>query len=258
MTDNTIQWAPVAATMREALAQRVRSGARSPGGGLSGWQPRYDESVFAVCGVTGSVGATTVSLALACVAGLTRSARLIECATSGRSGLVAAADAELGAGRGGWMRGERDGVTLFRRSPTSLFDAPPPPAEDDEMVTVLDVGDLHADRSAGQAIACEVVADRVLVARASVPCLRQLELILDRLPAGHPTLAVVGPRLQRGSRPLVSAVQPRTRALIESGRVVTFRPDRRLAITGLTPDPLPSHLAASARKLLTVLEGQLR
>lgn len=254
MTDNTQQWAPVAATVREALARKARPHT-SPAGGLRAWRPRYDESVLAVCGVTGSVGATTVSLAVASVAALTGPARLIECAPPSRSGLVAAADSELGAGRGGWSRGQRDELTLIRRTAESLFDAPPPPPEEDGMFTVLDAGDLLAERSAALSLAVEEVSGWVIVAEASVPCLRQLELALVRSPARRPTLAIIGAPPGRWSRPLVSAVQPRTRALIDSGRSVTFRYDRRLAITGLTPDPLPNHITAAARRLLLFPEG---
>ncbi len=254
MTDNIIQWVPVAATVREALTRKARLAIQPPGGGLYAWQPRWDETVLAVCGVTGSVGATTVSLAVASVALLTGPARLIECAPPSRSGLVAAADSELGAGRGGWSRGQRDELTLIRRSAESLFDAPPPPPEEDGMFTVLDAGDLLTERPAPQSFAAEVVSGWVIVAKASVPCLRQLELVLDRSPAHSPILAIIGAPPGRWARPLVSAIQPRTRALIEAGRSVTFRHDRRLAMTGLTPDPLPNHMTASARRLF-LLEG---
>lgn len=255
MTDDTIEWAPLAATVRNALAQRVRQQVQPPGTGLHGWQPRYDECVVAVAGLTGSVGATTVSLALASVAALTGPARVIECAPPSRSGLAAAAAAELGAGRGGWRRGQREGVTLIRRSSTPLFDAGPPPPEEEATFTVLDVGDLRTDRLGEPWIAADVADSWVLVARASVPCLRQLELVLEAGPAHNPTLAIVGTSPRRWPIRLASAIQPRTRALLESGRVVTFRADRRLSIAGLTPDPLPRHVAASARTLLSFLEG---
>ncbi|MBN9103745.1 MAG: hypothetical protein J0I14_01960 [Propionibacteriaceae bacterium] len=255
MTDATIELTPLAATVRSALAQKVRQQVRPTDGGLYGWRPRYDERVVAVAGLTGSVGATMVSLALASAAALRGPARIIECAPPSRSGLTAAAAAELGTGRGGWARGQREGVTLIRRSSTSLFDAGPPPPEQDGTFTVLDVGDLPTGRPGEQCIAADVADGWVLVARASVPCLRQLELVLDLGLAHNPTLAIVGTSPRRWSRRLASAIQPRTRALLESGRVVTFRPDRRLALTGLTPDPLPRHIAASARTLLTILEG---
>ncbi|MDQ7991235.1 MAG: hypothetical protein AAGC63_00445 [Propionicimonas sp.] len=255
MTDDTIEWAPLAATVRNALAQKVRQQVRPPGTGLYGWQARYDESVVAVAGLIGSVGATTVSLALASVATLTGPARIIECGPPSRSGLTAAAAAELGTGRGGWTRGQREGVTLIRRSSTSLFDAAPPPPEEDGTFTVLDVGDLLTDRPGELSIAADVTSRWVLVARASVPCLRQLELVLDLALAHNPTLAIVGTPPPRWPTRLASAIQPRTRALLESGRVATFRHDKRLAITGLTPDPLPGHVAASAGRLLTILEG---
>ncbi|MCA0294115.1 MAG: hypothetical protein LCH96_02155 [Actinobacteria bacterium] len=256
MTDATIEWAPLAATVRNALAQRARRQGRPPDSGLYGWQPRYDERVVAVAGLTGSAGATTVSLALASVATLTGPARIIECAPPSRSGLTAAADAELGTGRGGWTRGQREGVTLIRRSSTSLFDAAPPPSEEAETFTVLDVGDLLTDRPGEQSIAADVADGWVLVAKPSVPCLRQLELVLDLGLAHNPTLAIVGSSPRRWPSRLASAIQPRTRALLESGRVATFRHDKLLALTGLTPDPLPRHVAASARTLLTFLEGR--
>lgn len=255
MTDDTIEWAPLAATVRNTLAQKIRQSVRPPGTGLYGWQPRYDESVVAVAGMTGSVGATTVSLALASVAALTGPARIIECAPPSRSGLIAASAAELGTGRGGWTRGQREGVSLIRRSSTSLFDAAPPPPEEDGTFTVLDVGDLLTDRPGEYSIAADVTSRWVLVARASVPCLRQLELVLDLALAHNPTIAIVGTSRRRWPTRLASAIQPRTRALLASGRVATFRHDKRLAISGLTPDPLPGHVAASARTLLTILEG---
>lgn len=255
MTDDTIEWAPLAATVRNALAQKVRQQARQPGSGLWGWQPRYDESVVVVAGLVGSVGATTVGLALSSVAALTGPARIIECAAANRSGLTAASAAELGTGRGGWTRGQREGVTLIRRGSTSLFDAAPPPPEEDGTLTVLDVGDLLTDRPCEYSIAADVTSRWVLVARASVPCLRQLELVLDLGLVRNPMLAIVGTSPRRWPTRLASAIQPRTRALLKSGRVATFRYDKRLAITGLTPDPLPGHVAASARTLLTILEG---
>lgn len=256
MTDDTIAWAPLAATVRNALAQKVLQQVRPPGSGLCGWQPRYDERVVGVAGLTGSVGATTVGLALASVATITGPARIIECAPPTLSGLTAAAAAELGAGRGGWTRGQREGVTLIRRSSTSLFDAAPPPPEDEGTFTVLDVGNVLTHRPGEQSIAADVADDWVLVARPSVPCLRQLELVLELALAHNPTLAIVGTPARRWPTRLTSAIQPRTRELLESGRVATFRHDKRLALTGLTPDPLPRHVAASARTLLTFLEGR--
>lgn len=254
MTDDPVGWAPLAATVREALAQRSRPHARPVAACLDGWQPRYDESVLAVGGVTGSVGTTTVSLAVASAAARMGPARLIESASPHRSGLVAAADAELGTGRGGWTRGERAGVSLIRRGPASAFSSPPLPPEEDGMFTVLDAGDLLTDAPAGQAMAASGVSGWLFVIQPSVPCLRHLELVLDRCPAKHPALAIVGTPSGRWPRSLVSATQPRTRALIKSGRAVAFRHDRRLAIFGLTPDPLPHHIVASARRLL-LLEG---
>ena len=255
MTDGAFEWAPLAATVRSALAQKVRQQVRPTDGGLYEWRPRYDERVVAVAGMTGSVGATAVSLALASAATLTGPARIIECAPPTRSGLTAAATAELGTGRGGWTRGQRAGVTLIRRSSTSLFDAGPPPPEGEGTFTVLDVGDLLTDRPGERSIAADVADGWVLVARPSVPCLRQLELFLDLVQVHNPTLAIVGASPRRWPARLASAIPPRTRALLEAGRVATFRYDRRLAVTGLTPDPLPRHVAASARTLLTFLEG---
>ncbi len=256
MTGNTTEWAPLAATVRQALARRVHEHPQPAGSGLDGWLPRYDEYIVAVSGVAGSVGATTVSLAVATAAASAGPVRLVECAAAVRSGLVAAARAELGAGRGGWTRGDRDGVTLIRRSPGSLFAAPPPPPLEDAVLTVLDVGDLLAERPPERLAAAAAVGTWVLVARATIPSLRQLELVLDLGPTRDPIVAIVGRPPQRWPRSLSSAVQPRTRALLGTGRCVAFRYDRHLAVTGLTPDPLPAHLAASARKLLTLSEGQ--
>ena len=74
------------------------------------WTPAQGERVLAVIGAHGTAGASTLALAIATAAA---PARVVECASTSRSGLVGAATAELG-GRDGWLRGTRDKVVLER------------------------------------------------------------------------------------------------------------------------------------------------
>lgn len=254
MTQNATVWRPSVTQLRSALAQSVRVGADA--GVLHDWQPRYDEAIVAVAGVTGSVGTTAVGLALAAAAASAGPVRLVECSEAERSGLTAAAQREFGAGRSGWRRGEHGGVALIRRAPVDrLTPSTLPPATEDATLTVLDVGSLAGTPSSEQVTASHLADRWILIARPSVPCLRWLELSLALGLIGEPVAAFVGLSPSRWPRPLASAVQPRTRALLEAGRYVAFRHDRRLAVLGLTPDPLPASITASGRRLFTLLEG---
>lgn len=254
MTQDTTVWRPSVTQLRAALAHSARVETRAAGGVLQGWQPRYDEVVVGMAGVTGSVGATTVGLALASAS--TGPVRLVECSEPARSGLVAAAQREFGVGRSGWRRGEHGRVALLRRAPqdqpaTSTL----PPALDDETLTMLDVGSLAGVFSPEQVAASRLTDRWVLVARPTVPCLRWLELSLSLGLARDPVIAFVGPSLSRWPRQLLAALQPRTRVVLDAGRHVAFRHDRHLAVSGLTPEPLPTSIASAGRRLLALLEG---
>lgn len=87
-------------------------------------------------------GASTVSLAIAdAAAAAGRAVHLIDDSQESRSGLVAAADAELGLdSSGGWRRGSRSGVTIDHRA--SATAATPCPSVDGPgpYLTLVDVG----------------------------------------------------------------------------------------------------------------------
>ena len=81
-------------------------------GPVEGWVPAAGERVIAVVGCAGSVGASTVALAIGTV--WPGSARVVECCPAGVSGLAAAPTAELGRHRSGWLVGRREGLVIDR------------------------------------------------------------------------------------------------------------------------------------------------
>ncbi len=76
------------------------------------WEAAADERVLPVIGCAGTVGTTTLALALATSSSGT--ARVVECASATVSGLGSASTAELGLDVTGWRRGRRDRVLLER------------------------------------------------------------------------------------------------------------------------------------------------
>lgn len=218
------------------------------------WRPASGERLVLVCGCAGSCGATTVALALATVAGR---ARVVE--TSGRaaSGLVYAAGAELGAAGQGWLRGSRNDVLVERRgddtrSPEQLST----PAHSDMPFTVIDSAwDISTLlRSPGWlGYLARTAESVVLVTRATVPGLRRLEASVAVVGEERVIAATVGAR--RWHRPVEQSLGSVIHRLRAAGRVVHVPEVPALAVSGLTPDPLPSALIRSAEALLTLLEG---
>ena len=76
------------------------------------WIPAAGERTIAVLGSAGTVGTSTVALAL----GLTAPdpVRVIECCSADASSMAAASTAELGLHTSGWRQGKRDHVLLER------------------------------------------------------------------------------------------------------------------------------------------------
>lgn len=199
----------------------------------------------------GGAGASCVALAITdSLSGAQRTSRLIELAPPARSGLVAAATAELGVDlSGAWRRGSRLCSTLYRwacDSPPADWPAavgPVPP------VTVVDLGlpnptDLTRLSVDGP--------DVVVVCRASVPGLRAAEGLLAALDGAPVVLAAVG----SGRWPnLVNAsVGPLVRDLRIAGRIVTVPADRHLQLSGPDSGPLPPSVTAAGRALLALLD----
>ena len=237
---------------RALQAGHFRRGPRlGPPPASSSWVPRPGERVLAVVGCGGGVGASTVALALASAAG--SPARVVECCPPIRSGFAAASNAELGE-EGAWRRGSRGPVLLERAAAQGpRMTLVPVPSPSTVELTVLDT-DWTAIAGADPTdwLACQLrsLDAVVLVTRATVPGIRHLESCAELLPGSTRTVAaVVGPPVKRWPRPVTVAVAAAATRL----HVTHFPVDPRLAVTGLTPDPLPSPLLRAGQHLLALL-----
>lgn len=222
------------------------------------WQPADTENVVMVAGCAGSVGATTVSLALATAAD--RPARVVECSPAAATGLAAAATAELGDDPWGWTRGSRGRVLLQRTSPGVVFpnDVPLPPPAEPESSTIIDLAHPLEQLLAGDGWLSALFAEApplVLVTRATVPGLRRLESCLSLFPTTNPAVAVLGPPRRKWPRELAHGLGPATRAALDGHRVIHVPEDPVLARNGLTGVPLPATLVEAGAALLAHTEG---
>ena len=239
------------------------------------WVQAPTEHVVTVLGCAGSVGASTIALAIA-TAGVDALAtpsirprsRVIECASVTASGLAGVSTAELGAGpESGWVHGTRDEVLIERVADilAGVEEVPVPSDLDDSTarpvgLTVLDVAWEFGQILAGNSwLRDHVVAAEslVLVTTATVPGLRRLEGVLDLLndvqathTHGPVPVAVVGPRRRRWVKGLQRSADPRTRALLRSEQVIEVPNDTGLAAWGLGSAPLPAALLNAAADLL--------
>lgn len=197
-------------------------------------------------------GASTVALAISDAAAATdRRVHLVESAHPRRSGLVAAASAELGTdATGSWRRGSRDRVTIDRRvADVTPGSWPILPVDDEPAVTVVDLG-LPAPENL-----VRLAADRtrtVVVCRPTVPGVRLTEHMLSQLVEQPVVVAAVGPR--RWSGDVTASLGPRLRAMRAAARVVAVPTDRRLEVTGPNHCPLPKPVRAAACALLELLQ----
>jgi hypothetical protein len=208
--------------------------------------------VVMVVGCHGGAGASTVALAMALAAGESgRSVRLLDCASAERSGLLTAVDAELGV-EPGWRRGRRARLPIDRVAGVlaSAADVPVPPDEPlgPVEVTVVDsgwgaTGVLSGD--SGLAHAAESAAV-VLVARATVPALRQLEQAMAMY-CQNPVVAVQGPT--RRDRSVHATAGPQLSAAQDAGLVVSVPSNRHLAAHGISSAPLPQGVLEAGRQL---------
>lgn len=249
---------PVGVAELKAAWRALESGAFAGGSPwetappTSAWVPGADERVIAVLGCGGSVGASTVALALATAS--EQPARLVECCPADNSGLAAAASAELGE-VDGWRRGSRGPVLIERR----LSHDQATPLATTVSLTILDA-DAAALRPDAAGWLPTFLAARpplLLVTRPTVPALRRLETCLSRLPDPLDCLVVtVGPPLKRWPRQVRCGLGVLAGDLAQAGRIMPFPEDRTLAYTGLTPDPLPAPLLRAARHTLTLLLGK--
>lgn len=230
---------------------------------VSRWSPAEGERTIAIVGCAGSVGASTLSLALGVAA--PGPARVVECCSMTSSGLAAASTAELGEHPAGWRQGRRDGVLLERvgQQLAGIDEVPSPThAEHHAQLTVLDVGwDVGQLLVAGGWLAGAVeAADRVVVATtATMPGMRRLAVVMDLLSSrwepDQLVVAVRGPRRRRWPRGVEVAGGPVVRRALAAIPLVVIPEDRELGVTGLDTRPLPAPLLAAARHLLELAAG---
>ncbi len=222
------------------------------------WSPAAGEHALAVIGCAGSVGASTVALAVALTAAAP--VRVIECCSVTASGLAAASTAELGLHPTGWRQGKRDHVLLERASEVLAGVNEvrlPTEAENETQLTILDIGWEAGQLLATNCWLAEAVrtADQlVLVTTATVPGMRRAGVAMDLL-ANHwqpeqIALAVRGRRRKKWPRGLEHAGGPAVRGALVADRCVEIPEDRELAVNGLDSRPVPAPLISAARQLL--------
>lgn len=222
------------------------------------WTPGGGERVVLVAPCAPGAGVTTVALAVATVAG---ASRVVECCTGSASALAGASGAELGRAMGGWLEGSRGDVLLQRRSDRIVApaDLPAPPSAH-KPVSVLDAGWSVEDLLEGPGWLGDLARTLdpvVLVARPTVPGLRRAENALGLVGVTRARLVLAGTRSHRWPRQLEQAAGPLVRRLRAAGLVTCLPFHAGLAMTGLTPDPLPAGLVRAARVLFATLEGAL-
>jgi hypothetical protein len=206
----------------------------------------------AVVAAHSGAGASCVALAIAdALSAADRPCRLIEAAHPTRSGLVAAAAAELGMDpTGAWRRGSRHLTTLYRRAGDLTPNGWPEPAGADPATTVVDLG-LPAPANLSR-----LVNDQphiVVVCRATVPGVRLAEHLLSELDTAPVVLAAVGAGRWPGE--VTASLGPRVRGLRDAKQIVTIPDDRHLQVTGPTNSPLPKSVAAAGRSLLGLVDA---
>lgn len=206
-----------------------------------------------VLGAAGSVGASTVSLAL----GTTDPGpvRVVECCAPGASGLAAASTAEFGLHPDGWRQGTRNHVLLERTGITlaQAVDVPAPTAATGErQLTIFDIGWDLSYLSATEcwlASAVQTADAVVVVASATIPGMRRLEATLELLDAETAHVVLVGLRRRKWPKSVEASAGPITRRVLEDERHIGIDEDRSLAVTGVDSRELPDHVLAAARRL---------
>ena len=235
----------------------IRDGRFSDGPRPLSWSP--GGPVLPVLGAHGGSGATTLALALATSAA---PARVVECAPLLSSGLVAAANAELGVcADGAWLRGSR-GQVLIEHNAAQIASAAevPLPAHADRHALSLTVVDAAWEPTSllgggGSWLSGLVVSAScvVVTAVATVPGVRRLEGTLGMLAGRCVVAGVLGPAVKRWPRAVTASTGPMTRRLLGVGRVVPVPELAGLRTAGLTPDCLPAALVAAAGEVLRVV-----
>lgn len=223
------------------------------------WTPTPDEQVVLVVNATGGAGSSTVALALAsCASG----ARVVECCTVASSGLAGASTAEMGVTADGWVQGTRDGGVLIERRSDRVpsLEAMPAPTPTTSTVTVLDVPvdvDVLVASPGWLGQLARTLPSVVVVSRPTLPGLRRLEAAAGLLGPDR-VLAVLTGAPKRWPRQLEQHLGVHGRRLRAAGRLIEVPHDPRLAVEGITTDPLPASLLAAVAPLLASLRGLSR
>jgi len=210
-----------------------------------------DGAWISVVAAHAGAGASTVALAIAdAAAAAGRATHLVETAHPTRSGLVAAANAELGLdASGAWRRGSRGQVTIDRRAGNDTPICWPALIASDDGLVVVDLGLPTPDGLTRLATSgCRIV----VVCRPTVPGVRLAEQLLNSV-TGPVIVASVGAGKWPGE--VSASLGPRLRALRATNAVVTVPTDRRLEVTGPTNSPLPKPVATAGRSLLGLIDA---
>lgn len=209
----------------------------------------------AVVGAHGHCGASTVALAIA-EAPAWPAAHLVEFASTRWSGLFAATETEVGEAPAGWRRGRRGTVIVDHLACLGRVEDAAPQTPPGACTTVVDLAALARGGDwflAGQVLAAAALV--VVATTATVPGMRHLEAMVEALPATDAVvaIAVLGAPVKRWPRTVAAAAPAAVRAMDRDGRVVVVPTDPTLAVTGLTPDPLPRPVRAAAMELLRLI-----
>jgi hypothetical protein len=238
---------------RGAVAARTSGAAAT----VSRWP--VTGSVVAVLAAHAGAGASTVAVAIAeAVAAGGTPTRLVELADPARSGLAAAATAELGVDGSGWRHGRRGPLLIDRLAEHvgGLSDLPAPRSGEPGVseCVVVDPGCPAGEVLAGGGWPAQLlaVARLVVVCRLTVPAVRQAEPLLTDL-RNLRSMLVAAPGRGRWPGAVTASCGPGMRAMREAARVVTVPLDRRLQVYGVTADPLPRPIAVAGEALATRL-----
>lgn len=220
--------------------------------------------VLIVVGAHPGAGASTVALALADATALRdldgdAAVRLVDTAPYEASGLICAAERELGPGPGGWLVGRRGRVEIHRpgASMASTLDLPAvAPSHAGRLV--VDGGGPLPDLQAWPLEAISRLlphASLVVVCRSTIPGVRRAERVLADLARrrGPRRPIVVGVGGRRWPGPVRATFGPCMTRAHENGRIVLFPADRRLEVNGIDADPLPRSVTAAAVRLLDLV-----
>ena len=218
------------------------------------WIPAAGERTIAVLGSAGTVGTSTVALALGLAA--PEPVRVVECCSAAASSLAAASTAELGLHPSGWRRGKRDHVLLERTSDELVYvgEVPAPiPIETTDQLTILDIG-WHPSQVLATGCwlkdATHAADGLVVAAPVTVPGFRRLEAALELLGNERAVVALVGPRRKKWLRGVEQSAGRLMRRALDADRWVEIPEDRGLAVMGLDSRAIPGPVVDAARQLL--------